>query len=179
MSDKKVRATYFGKYRGTVFDNADLDFKGRIQAMVPDVLGMTPSTWATPCVPITGLSGVQSGCYVVPPIGANVWIEFEHGNPDYPIWSGCFWGSQMDVPLVAQTDPALPSIVLQSVGQNIVWIGGDPATGITISCGPAASPTSPRIMISAAGIIISDGQGGMINLAAGVVTVNLGALIVK
>ena len=26
-------------------------------------------------------------------IGAGVWIEFEQGDPDYPIWTGGFWGS--------------------------------------------------------------------------------------
>jgi len=176
MNDGKKKK-YYGKYRGTVFDNNDLEFKGRIQAIVPDVLGAVPTTWATPCVPITGL---QSGIYVVPDIGANVWIEFEHGDQDYPIWSGCFWGSQSEIPVAALAgNPVTPSIVMQSVGQNTVWIGGDPVTGITLSCGPAASPTSPRIMISAAGIVISDGAGGMINIAGGVVTVNLGALIVK
>jgi hypothetical protein len=163
-----------------VFDNNDLEFKGRIQALVPDVLGSVPSTWATPCLPITGIAGLQSGISVVPPLQASVWIEFEHGDCDFPIWSGCFWGSQAEIPIVALAgDPATPPIVMQSVGLNTVWIGGDPVTGITLSCGPPASPTSPRIMISAAGILISDGSGGTINLAAGVVTVNLGALIVK
>lgn len=171
---------FYGKYRGTVFDNNDPEFKGRIQAMVPDVLGAVPTTWALPCVPITGIVGVQSGIYVVPALQANVWIEFEHGDQDYPIWSGCFWGSQGEIPLVALAgSPATPAIVLQSVGMNTVWIGGDLATGITLSSGPAASPTSPRIMISATGIIISDGAGGMITIASGVVTVNLGALVVK
>jgi hypothetical protein len=179
MSEGK-KQKYYGKYRGTVFNNNDLEFKGRIQAIVPDVLGAVPTTWAMPCVPITGIAGLQSGIYVVPALDASVWIEFEHGDQDYPIWSGCFWGSQEEIPLVALAgDPVTPAIVLQSVGQNTVWIGGDPVTGITLSCGPADSPTSPRIMISAAGILISDGMGGSINIAAGVVTVNLGALIVK
>ena len=21
-----------------------------------------------------------------------MWVEFEGGDPDYPIWTGCFWG---------------------------------------------------------------------------------------
>jgi uncharacterized protein involved in type VI secretion and phage assembly len=31
------------------------------------------------------------GIFVIPPVGANVWVEFERGDPDYPIWSGGFW----------------------------------------------------------------------------------------
>ncbi len=91
MTGKAHKKEFYGKYRGTVVSNLDPDFKGRITAMVPDVLGLVPTTWATPCVPMTGLPGLQSGLYVVPEIGASVWMEFEHGDPDYPIWTGCFW----------------------------------------------------------------------------------------
>jgi hypothetical protein len=31
------------------------------------------------------------GIFTIPPVGANVWVEFERGDPDYPIWSGGFW----------------------------------------------------------------------------------------
>ena len=56
---------------------------------VPDVLGVIPSSWAMPCVPA---AGIQAGCFIVPPIGSQVWVEFEQGDPDYPIWTGGFWG---------------------------------------------------------------------------------------
>jgi hypothetical protein len=178
MTGKAHKKEFYGKYRGTVVSNLDPDFKGRITAMVPDVLGLVPTTWATPCVPMTGLPGLQSGLYVVPEIGASVWMEFEHGDPDYPIWTGCFWGSPAEVPLPAlMGDPATPNIVLQTVGQNTILMSGDPVTGIILSCG-LPLPTMPSITISQAGIIISDGKGGMISVTEGTVTVNLGALIV-
>ena len=28
---------------------------------------------------------------MLPPVGAAVWVEFEGGDLDYAIWSGCFW----------------------------------------------------------------------------------------
>jgi hypothetical protein len=171
---------YFGKYRGTVFNNVDVEQKGRIQAMVPDVLGMIPTTFALPCLPLTGIEGVQSGTYFLPAIGANVWMEFEHGDVNYPIWSGCFWGSQSQIPVVALAGtPETAPIVMQTVGQNTLWIGGDPATGITISCGPAITPTSPQIKITQAGIVITDGKGGSIMVSLGAVSINNGALLVK
>src|SRR6185312_3412049 len=86
---------FFGKYRGTVIQNVDPEQRGRIQVMVPDVSGLIPSSWAMPCVPI---AGKQSGVYVAPQIGAGVWIEFEQGDPDYPVWVGGFWGSAAEVP---------------------------------------------------------------------------------
>jgi hypothetical protein len=171
---------YFGKYRGVVFNNADVEQKGRIQALVVDVLGMTPTTWALPCLPLTGIVGVQSGTFFLPPLDANVWIEFEHGDVNYPIWSGCFWGTQSQIPLVALAGtPETAPIVMQTVGQNILWIGGDPVTGITISCGPAATPSSPQIKISQTGILITDGKGGTILVSLGAVSINNGALLIK
>ena len=73
---------YFGMYRATVINNIDPMQSGRIQVIVPDAGGLTPSTWAMPCVPV---AGIQSGMYAVPPISSGVWIQFESGDPDYPV----------------------------------------------------------------------------------------------
>lgn len=80
--------TFFGKYRGMVIANSDPQRIGRLQVSVPDVLGQVQS-WAMPCVPY---AGPDVGFLALPPIGAQVWVEFERGDPDYPIWTGCFWG---------------------------------------------------------------------------------------
>jgi len=88
--------TYFGKYKGTVLVNVDPELRGRIICKVPDVLGLVPSSWCEACVPLAGPAPM--GIYVVPPIGAGVWVEFEQGNPDYPIWVGGWWGSAAEVP---------------------------------------------------------------------------------
>ncbi|MCA9874850.1 MAG: hypothetical protein KC441_14365 [Anaerolineales bacterium] len=80
--------TYYGKYRGKVVNNLDPLMLGRLIVEVPAVSEM-PLSWAMPCVPYAG-SGV--GFFALPPITANVWVEFEGGDPNYPIWSGCFWG---------------------------------------------------------------------------------------
>jgi hypothetical protein len=81
---------FFGKYRGKVESNVDPALSGRIQVSVPSVLGKGRMSWAMPCAPYAG-KGV--GFFTIPPVGANVWVEFEGGNTDYPIWSGCFWGT--------------------------------------------------------------------------------------
>ncbi len=82
-----VRGHYFGKYRGTVSDNADPTSRGRLKVKVPAVLASL-EVWAMPCVPYAG-DGV--GFYSLPKTGTGVWIEFEAGDPSYPIWTGCFW----------------------------------------------------------------------------------------
>ncbi len=75
--------------------------------------------------------------------------------------------------------PATPNIVLQSIGQNCIVMGGTPAQGIIISAGPPIPGASPSIMISPAGIMITDGKGGLITITAGVVQINQGALVIK
>ncbi|MFZ0869701.1 MAG: phage baseplate assembly protein V [Rhodanobacter sp.] len=164
---------FYGKYRGTVTENVDPMQLGRIQAMVPDVSGLLPSSWAMPCVPV---AGKLSGVYVVPQIGAGVWIEFEQGDPDYPIWTGGFWGVVAEVPALALLgDPASPSIVLQTVLQNTVVISdvAGPTGGIMLK-----STTGAMIVVNDIGITISNGQGATIVLAGPTVTINDGALVV-
>ncbi len=80
---------FYGKYRGQVANNVDPKQMGRVQVSCPSVLGKGKLSWAMPCTPYGG-KGV--GLFAIPPTGANVWVEFEGGNIDWPIWSGCFWG---------------------------------------------------------------------------------------
>ena len=78
---------YYGKFRGRVLQNLDPLRLGRIQAEVPSISGMMPNR-CMPCVPYAK----DVGDIAIPPVGTNVWIEFEGGDLNYPIWSGCFWG---------------------------------------------------------------------------------------
>jgi hypothetical protein len=175
----RTKKRFFGKYRGIVELNSDPELKGRIQAMVPAVLGKVPTTWALPCLPN---AGVKSGVHVVPAAGTNVWIEFENGDPDKPIWTGCFWGSTTEAPVAPtpQVNPLLPpDVVVQTVAQNTIVVSGNPVTGITISAGPPMAAISPRIVVSQAGITITDGKGGSISIVGGVVAINQTALVVK
>ena len=165
-------ATFFGKYRGTVINNVDPMQMGRLMVQVPDVSNVLPSTWAMPCLPF---AGIQSGMYAIPAIGAGVWVEFEQGNSDYPIWVGCFWGSAAEIPALALAGPpAVQSIVLQTTGQNTLMISDvpGPTGGILLK-----SNTGAMIAINALGITITNGAA-TIALTGPTVTVNEGALAV-
>jgi len=163
----------YGKYRGMVLNNVDPMQKGRIQVQVPDVLGLGISSWAMPCMPMTG---IQAGVYVVPPIGAGVWVEFEGGDPDFPIWTGGFWGSAAEVPALALAPsiPASPNIVLQTTGQNTIVVSDVPGTGGIM----LKSTTGAMILVNDIGITISNGKGATIVMAGPTVTINNGALVV-
>ena len=78
----------FGKYRGRVVNNEDGQARGRLQVVVPRVMGTQP-TWALPCVPNAGADG--TGFFAIPPVESLVWVEFEAGDINHPIWTGCFW----------------------------------------------------------------------------------------
>jgi len=164
---------FYGKYRGTVINNIDPLQIGRILVSVPDVLGPTPTSWAMPCVPI---AGKQMGTYVVPQIGAGVWVEFEQGNADYPIWVGGFWGVAGEVPALALAgNPASPSIVLQTALQNTVVISDlpGPTGGIMLK-----SPTGATLIVNDTGIYIQNGKGASLTLVGPSVTINNGALTI-
>jgi uncharacterized protein involved in type VI secretion and phage assembly len=164
---------YYGKYRGVVVNNVDPMRMGRIQASVPDVGAAIPTTWAMACVPITGKG---SGTYFVPQIGAGVWIEYEQGDPEFPIWTGCFWGASSEVPSLAQQgNPLSPSIVLESGLKSIIMISDlpGPTGGILLK-----SSTGASIKINDLGITISNGKGAKIVMTGPSVNVNNGSLVV-
>jgi hypothetical protein len=133
---------HFGKYRGKVQNNIDPYLSGRLQVTVPAVLGDAIVS-ALPCVPYAG-SGV--GFFAIPPIGANVWVEFEGGNPELPIWSGCFWdtgGAPAPMPAmkVFKTDTATVTL------NDLPGIGG-----VTIE-----TSDGKKIKLSATSIEINNG----------------------
>jgi hypothetical protein len=167
---------FWGKYRGTVVNNIDPEQRGRLIVMVPDVLSLIPSTWAEPCTPLAGPTGPPMGVYLVPPIGAGVWVEFEQGDPDYPIWVGCRWGASSDVPTLAKAGlPISPSIILQTAGQNCIVISDvpGPTGGIMLRCGGSTltitqtgiTLLAPKVEVTAATVDI-----------AGITDINKGAL---
>jgi len=164
---------YYGKYRGAVLQNVDPMQMGRILVIVPDVSAVLPSSWAMPCVPI---AGKQMGSYFVPQIGSGVWVEFEQGDPDYPIWTGCFWGSAAEVPALALAgNPVSPSIVLGTGLMNTVAVSDlpGPTGGIMLK-----STTGAFILVNDTGIYIQNGKGASVTLVGPSVTINEGALVV-
>jgi Type VI secretion system/phage-baseplate injector OB domain len=119
---------FYGKYRGLVTDTADPLQLGRLQAVVPEVLGETSTGWALPCAPY---AGPDAGLFAVPPVGAGVWIEFEAGEVSRPVWAGTWWGTG-EVPL-DDSDGAMPTttkILRSDTGLSVLL--DDAAQAITL-----------------------------------------------
>jgi uncharacterized protein involved in type VI secretion and phage assembly len=156
-----------------VIDNMDPLQIGRMMVQVPDVSNVLPSTWAMPCLPFCG---TQSGFFIVPEIGSGVWVEFEQGNVDYPIWVGCFWGSAAEVPVLARaTPPGLSAITLQTPLQNGLTVSDlpGPTGGIMLK-----SATGATLIVNDTGIYIQNGKGASIVMTGPTVIVNAGALTI-
>ncbi|HEV7405922.1 MAG TPA: phage baseplate assembly protein V [Chthoniobacteraceae bacterium] len=168
---------YYGKFRGTVFNNIDPEQRGRIMAIVPAVSKIIPTSWAMPCVP---MAGKEQGFFMVPQLGSGVWMEFEEGDPDKPIWVGGFWGVVAEVPKLALLPPAVPpgqTVVLQTTGQNALVLSDSPPTPLTGGI-VLKSTLGASIVVNDAGIFIQNGKGASITLVANAVTINNGALAV-
>lgn len=134
-----------GRFRGTVVDTDDPLRLGRLRALVPDALGGTPSGWALPSAPYAG-PGV--GLFTVLPQGANVWVEFEEGDPGRPVWVGGFWGEGEPPP------PASPGHkVLRTTSSAIIV---DDSGGVTID--------SPSIQIDG---VAAFSRSGVMTVPAG------------
>ncbi len=155
-----------GKHRGTVVNNVDPQGIGRIQVNVPDVPGA--GSFAMPSLPYAG-KGV--GFLFLPPVGASVWVEFEAGNPDLPIWTGCFWGAG-DAP--AQ-DPQTKVFKTDSI--TMTW-NDQPNGGFTLTVGAPVSANTLTLVMNKDGIVIDNGAGANISLAGPTVSVNRGELTV-
>lgn len=154
---------FYGKYRGKVTDTNDPLLMGRIRAKVPAVFDEEVTGWALPSMPYGG-PGV--GFFFVPPTDANVWIEFEEGNPDYPIWTGCFWTAG-ETPAV----PALPFVKLIKTDTATIKLDDTPGMGgITIE-----TSTGLKIVMNVSGIELSNGAAS-VKLTPVSVSVNNGAL---
>ncbi len=129
--------SFFGKYRGKVVNNIDPLLQGRLITLVPAISEL-PLSWAMPCVPY---AGPNVGFFALPPISANVWVEFEGGDPNFPIWTGCFWG-EGEVP----ANPAVPTtktiktetttLEINDLTQSIALETSTPVGPVKIGQGP-------------------------------------------
>ena len=156
---ERMRSRHYGKYRRTVVevDAATL----RIKAAVPAVLGSVTSGWAEPCVPY---AGDQVGFFFLPDVGAGVWIEFEGGDPSYPIWAGCFWRAGE---LPSEAAPRVRGIVTAAPHKLIF---DDDASEVTMSDSGGGSVTFDSSGVTA-------GRGSSkVNVGDASVSVNDGAL---
>jgi Type VI secretion system/phage-baseplate injector OB domain len=153
---------FFGKYRGKVISSKDPENLGRIQVTVPAVLGEGIQSWAMPCTPY---AGKDIGLFTVPPVGSNIWVEFEGGDTDYPIWSGCFWG-QGELPQNAQVDEPDKVQVFRTEGITCTLSNFGNNKGITLEVKPPVVQRPLTMIFNADGIKLSNNDQTVIKIAS-------------
>jgi len=135
---------YYGKYKGYVRDNADPEKRGRIRCFVPQVMGDEDDAdhwtgWALPNFPwMGGINTLDFGSPLTKEqnngVEIGVWIEFEGGEPDFPIWTGTW------IPAPTPTDPNAQQDLSQAATQNGGSLIDDPPPGSSLD---ALNPMQP------------------------------------
>lgn len=134
----------FGKYRGVVVDDSDPTDNGRLRVDVPAVA--QTGVWAAACLP-----PVPTSLLELPPVGADVWVEFEAGDPTRPIWTGATW----------HTRPS-GDVTLASEGTVTIQAGGD----LLVTAGEACSVTAGMDFAAVAGLRARIESGSSLDLLA-------------
>jgi hypothetical protein len=162
---RKVERRFYGKYRGFVKKNEDPENIGRLLVTVPSVLGDQVAVWAFPCVPYGGMP--NQGFLFIPDVRAGVWIEFEEGDPEFPIWVGTFWskpGGNSELPKPNSADgtaqgsvqsPPSSKIIKTKKGHTIQLEDKDGSEMVII----VEAKNKHVITMDQNGIIISDKKG--------------------
>lgn len=168
------RSKHYGKFRGKVTDNADPLKKGRLKVTVPAIME-TLEAWAMPCVPY---AGKQVGFFALPPVGSAVWVEFEYGDPSFPIWVGCFWGDN-EMPLggvpevkVWKTDSITLSL---DDDQDEVLLENSSSASITMTAEVVTVAKQGKHTVASSAVTSEAGGKGKLEVQVASVRVNSGS----
>jgi small nuclear ribonucleoprotein (snRNP)-like protein len=191
---ERLESLYYGKYRGIVTHNADPEQLGRLRLLVPSLFGGTfadgaasddnlVTDWAWPCVPAGGAA--NQGELYIPEVGAKVWVEFEEGNLDCPIWVGTFWakpggqselpkpngpdGAELDAVQGSDTEPPTRKIIKTKKGHTIQLEDKDGEELILI-VHKVDEDNCNVVLLNADGIAITDFSQNKIEMTASGIT---------
>lgn len=164
----KVEHRFYGKYRAFVVDNADPQKRGRLRVRVPSVLGDVVSGWALPCAPYGGHAG--RGIFFIPEKDDGVWVEFESGLLEYPIWVGAFWsqpGGTTEVPPPADQQNPPTSKIIKTGKHTIELADEDGKEAIVVT----DTTNKNTITLDKNGVVVVDQNGNKVKLESGGVTI--------
>lgn len=157
---RQIQGKYYGKYRGFVVDNDDPEQLGRVTLRVPSVLGDQVTGWALPCLPFGGLQ--DQGQFMVPEVGAQLWVEFEEGEVAHPIWTGTFWQQTGDVPAEAAKSPPTTRVFKTPSGHVLQFDDEEGAEKFRLH-----HPQNAELTIDENGTVeMTDAQGAKLTLDA-------------
>ena len=157
---KELDEKRYGKYRGIVVDNADPEQRARLKLRIASVLGEQESDWALPCLPYGG-SGTL-GFFMVPDVDAQVWVEFEEGDINRPIWVGTFWQASGDPPEDAAKDEPTTRMLQTTAGHILQFDDADGEERFRLF-----HPADAEMLIESDGTVsVTDASGALLKMDA-------------
>ncbi|MFY1671341.1 phage baseplate assembly protein V [Plantactinospora sp. WMMB334] len=176
QTPSRADGRFHGVVIGIVTNNQDRAGLGRVKVALPWLSDGAETDWARVAAP---MAGAGRGCYLLPEVGDEVLVAFEHGNPESAYVIGGLWNGK-DGPPVANSDGRndVRALVSRS-GHVIRLIDTEQDERIEIVDGSARnsiviSTKDNRIAITAdADILIS--AGGRLRLAGAGVEIASGA----
>lgn len=174
LIEELLRKRFFGKYRGKVVDNNDPMRLGRVKVSVDGIVD-SGGLWAWPCVPYAGPS---VGFYCLPPSDALVWVEFEGGDPSFPIWTGCMWATGELPSEVLTADTRLLRTEQAQITINDllgeVTVKNELNASVTLSVDVKTEAGLASHTVGALGVV-SESTPGKVEVGVAGVTINNGA----
>lgn len=144
-----------GLHRGIVVKRDDPLKLGRCKIKVLQLFRDIPENdlpWAWPC--FFGAGNPGSGAFDIPPIGSTVWVQFEMGDPDHPVWMGGWWGAP-------NGNPETPTEVQKSPPDNKIW---KTPSGHKIEMDDSSESQGIRITDNRGNYIKLDTQNGVLEV---------------
>jgi hypothetical protein len=92
IKDEFGNRRFFGVYRGVVKDTNDPDGLGRVRAVIPQVLLTELSGWMWVAKEVSLTTKSVK-------IGQGIWVQFEGGDPSFPVGVG-FFGNEVNLDVI-------------------------------------------------------------------------------
>ena len=118
-------------YRAIVSDNRDPRSKGRLKVSIPVLFGANVTDWIWPMV--------SAGYHVIPDPGAQVWVAFENGDKETPVWMGEAKPTARYANLVGRVETNTADILYMQEHPTVGPTGPIGPTGLTGPTGPAGA----------------------------------------
>ena len=158
---------YFGKYSAIVKDNQDADELGILQVSVPTIFPADELVAARAALPY--------GMFFVPEVDTQIWVEFEGGDTEFPIWTGVQHIAGTWAPEAAKNPPTVRAFKT-AAGHLLIFDDTSGSESIVLTDGVNAH----RLKFDADGITLTDGQSNhVIEMGSSAVTVKHGGGVAK
>lgn len=162
-----AKKEFFGLYRGVVEYNVDPQKRGRCKVRVVAAHGTEKGIdtaylpWAEPILP-SGGGFHDGGSFSVPPVGATVWVQFEQGDPQFPVYQGS-WLKNTKEPreYLTKTSPVTGEVLPERPVSSGEWLPQEgPESPVEVLATPY-EPTTHVVAKSVKGhtLLVEDRDG--------------------